>query len=305
MDFSSKVMNDFSYVVTKGSEQAVDLIIVGDSISNLLKADLKILLPEIFFVLTISLVIIYGSIYGTLERQLPFALVQKNLFFGSSSTINEKDSNTVLHEVSEAEEKKVPIIREAILWVCIQILFIGGILAWNSIFPSGSVLYGSLYHDTLTATIKGIVFFFGGFCLLASRGYLAFQKIHAFEYSLLVLLCSFALGLFVSSYDLISLYLSLELQSLGFYVLATFKRGSAFSTEAGLKYFILGSLFSAIQLQGIAIIYCETGCTSFKDLFMFTSFLNNYTQHSMFFIFGVIFNLLSITSSVQSRHVFF
>jgi NADH-quinone oxidoreductase subunit N len=244
-------MKDIGFV----SGQAVDLISFCDEIiTKQLKGDLLLLLPEIFFVLTISLVIIYGSIYGTHARQLPFALVQKNT------------SNENLYVVSDAETKQVPIIREAILWICIQILFVGGILAWNSIFPTGSVLYGALYHDTLTATIKGTVFFFGAFCLLASRGYLAFQKIHAFEYSLLVLLCSFALGLLVSSYDLISLYLSLELQSLGFYVLATFKRGSAFSTEAGLKYFMVGAFGSGLLLFGASLIYGSTGTTNFEDL---------------------------------------
>jgi len=72
--------------------------------------------------------------------------------------------------------------------------------------------------------------------------------------------------LLISSYDLISLYLAIELQSLCLYVLAAAKKDSTFSTEAGLKYFILGSFSSALLLFGISLIYGCTGTTNFEDL---------------------------------------
>ena len=70
----------------------------------------------------------------------------------------------------------------------------------------------------------------------------------------------------ISSYDLISLYLAIELQSLSFYVLAAFKRNDEFSTEAGLKYFILGALSSGFLLFGESILYGFTGITNFEEL---------------------------------------
>jgi NADH-quinone oxidoreductase subunit N len=72
--------------------------------------------------------------------------------------------------------------------------------------------------------------------------------------------------LLISCYDLISLYLAIELQSLCLYVLAAAKKDSTFSTEAGLKYFILGSFSSALLLFGISLIYGCTGTTNFEDL---------------------------------------
>ena len=69
----------------------------------------------------------------------------------------------------------------------------------------------------------------------------------------------------VSSYDLISLYLAIEMQSLCLYVLAASKKNSSFSTEAGLKYFLLGSFSSALLLFGMSILYGCTGTTNFEN----------------------------------------
>lgn len=73
--------------------------------------------------------------------------------------------------------------------------------------------------------------------------------------------------LFVScSYDLLAMYLAIEFQSIAFYILASFKRTSEFSTEAGLKYFVLGAFSSALLLLGISLLYGTTGLTNFGDL---------------------------------------
>jgi len=70
----------------------------------------------------------------------------------------------------------------------------------------------------------------------------------------------------ISSYDFISMYLTIEMQSLCFYVLASSKRNSEFSTEAGLKYFILGAFSSGILLFGASLIYGFSGITNFEEL---------------------------------------
>jgi NADH:ubiquinone oxidoreductase subunit 2 (subunit N) len=72
--------------------------------------------------------------------------------------------------------------------------------------------------------------------------------------------------LVISSYDLISLYLAIELQSLSFYVITAFQRNNEFSIEAGLKYFILGALSSGFLLFGESLIYGFTGITNFEEL---------------------------------------
>jgi len=92
------------------------------------------------------------------------------------------------------------------------------------------------------------------------------QKINNFEYFILLLCAVLGLMLLVSSFDLISLYLAIELQSLCLYVLAAAKKDSTFSTEAGLKYFILGSFSSGLLLFGISVIYGTVGTTNFENL---------------------------------------
>lgn len=108
--------------------------------------------------------------------------------------------------------------------------------------------------DLLTLNAKQILLLSAIFCFIISENTLVKQQINNFEYFLLIL--SAVLGLFflVSSYDMLSLYLAIEMQSLCLYVLAAAKKDSSFSTEAGLKYFILGSFSSALLLFGISFL---------------------------------------------------
>lgn len=94
-----------------------------------------------------------------------------------------------------------------------------------------------------------------------------------FEYVVLITISILGLLLLCSSNDLITAYLSIELQSVAFYIMSAFKRNSSYSIESGLKYFIIGSLSSAFFLFGSAIIYGCTGTLSFDDLQMFFSLL--------------------------------
>jgi NADH-ubiquinone oxidoreductase chain 2 len=89
--------------------------------------------------------------------------------------------------------------------------------------------------------------------------------------------------LLVSCSDLISMYLSIELQSFSLYVLSTLYKDSELSTQAGLKYFLLGGLSSCLILFGIGLIYAYTGLTNFESIYSFISIYsleinNNYVQ---------------------------
>jgi proton-translocating NADH-quinone oxidoreductase chain N len=103
-------------------------------------------------------------------------------------------------------------------------------------------------------------------CISASFNYLKVERLNAFEYFILLLIAIVGMMLIVSSYDLISMYLAIEMQSLSLYVLAAFKKNSAFSTEAGLKYFILGAFSSGLILFGSSMVYGFTGSTNFEDI---------------------------------------
>ena len=99
------------------------------------------------------------------------------------------------------------------------------------------------------------------FTLLLSFDYMKRERLSRFEYPVLILLSTAGMLLTISANDLISLYLALEFQSLALYVLAAFHRDSLRSTEAGLKYFVLGALSSGLLLYGSSLIYGFTGAT--------------------------------------------
>ena len=102
--------------------------------------------------------------------------------------------------------------------------------------------------------------------LLACLSISKTKKIKVYEYYVLALLGLLGLCFLASSLDLLSVYLSLELITLSFYILATFQRSSAFSTEAGLKYFLLGAISSSLLLFGISFIYGFSGTTNLSHL---------------------------------------
>src|ERR1700688_1032251 len=99
------------------------------------------------------------------------------------------------------------------------------------------------------------------------------------DYSLVVLFSSLGSSLLISSYDLISVYLSIELQSFGLYVLSTLYREKESSTSAGLKYFLLGGLSSCIILLGTGIIYSYTGTTNLESLYIINSIIDVNQQY--------------------------
>lgn len=102
--------------------------------------------------------------------------------------------------------------------------------------------------------------------LLLSLAYLKAEKIAAFEYPILVVLATLGMLMMISANDLISLYLGLELQSLALYVVASINRDDVRSSEAGLKYFVLGALSSGMLLYGASLIYGFTGNVSFEAI---------------------------------------
>ena len=92
------------------------------------------------------------------------------------------------------------------------------------------------------------------------------------------------------AFDILSIYLCIEFQSLSFYILASFKRTSEFSTEAGLKYFVLGVFSSALLLFGLSLMYNLTGLSCLGDFSKF--FISIESNPSLFY--GVIISLIFI-----------
>ena len=129
------------------------------------------------------------------------------------------------------------------------------------------VAFASLFvADRLTATMKVLVLIGSAVAILMSRAYFEQVKVWRFEYPLLVALATFGMMLMISANDLMSLYVGLELQSLALYVVAAFQRDTVRSTEAGLKYFVLGSVASGMLLFGASLVYGFCGGTAFVQI---------------------------------------
>jgi NADH-ubiquinone oxidoreductase chain 2 len=123
---------------------------------------------------------------------------------------------------------------------------------------------------------------------------LNFSKLEVKEYSLLLLYTVFGGSLLISSQNLISLYLSLELQSFTLYILSTSQIRSFRGTSGGLKYFLLGGLSSGFILLGCSLLYAYTGTLNLEHIFMiYSSSLNNYfIDSSLLILFaGLLFKV--------------
>ncbi len=129
-----------------------------------------------------------------------------------------------------------------------------------------SVLAGMFVADPFATFMKSLVLVGSGLAIVMSYGYIRRHDMERFEFPILILLATLGMMMMVSANDLISLYVGTEMQSLSLYVLAAFRRDSLRSTEAGLKYFVLGALSSGLLLYGCSLIYGFTGSTSFEAL---------------------------------------
>ena len=130
-----------------------------------------------------------------------------------------------------------------------------------------TVAFGGLFvRDGFAAFMKGLILVGTAVSLVLSWRFIERENMARFEFPVLMLFATVGMMMMVSAHDLISLYMGLELQSLSLYVIAAFRRDSERSTEAGLKYFVLGALSSGMLLYGASLVYGFAGTTNFADL---------------------------------------
>jgi len=154
---------------------------------------------------------------------------------------------------------------ELVLWFAIVLLAVSGL------FVASGEGIATLFHDSFVVdpfarALKLITLTGAAVALLMSIDYWRGAGGVKFEFPVLVLLATTGMLMMISANDLIALYVGLELQSLALYVLAAFQRNSARSSEAGLKYFVLGALSSGMLLYGASLVYGFTGSTDFADI---------------------------------------
>lgn len=125
---------------------------------------------------------------------------------------------------------------------------------------------GSFLVDGFTTFAKLLVLAGSATAIVLSDRYMERARIARFEFPILVAFATLGMMMMISANDLIALYVAIELQSLCLYVLASFSRDSLRSTEAGLKYFVLGALASCLLLYGMSLVYGFSGTVSFEAL---------------------------------------
>ena len=156
---------------------------------------------------------------------------------------------------------------------------------------------GMFIVDEFVRFMKVLVLVGSGLAIVMSLGYIRHQSIERFEYPVLIVLATLGMAMMISANDLIALYIGLELQSLALYVVAAFRRDSTRSSEAGLKYFVLGALASGMLLYGCSLIYGFTGTTSFEAL---AAAVDGAGQPSTGVIVGLVFVIAGLAFKVSA-----
>jgi len=184
-----------------------------------------------------------------------------------------------------------------IAFASIAVLVVASLLVM--VGPSGqgvSLFDGAFRVDALASFSKIVIFGAAAISILMSDRFLTGDQLGRFEFPILILLASFGMSLMVTSTDLIALYMGVESQSLALYILASFNRDSRRSTEAGLKYFVLGALSSCLLLYGASLIYGFAGSTSFEAI----ANVANNNEPIVGLVIGLVFLISGLAFKVSA-----
>lgn len=247
-------------------------------ITLLFENDFTSIFPELFLVIATIVLLMYGVIYTT------------------------------------SQFKNYPILHTNLTWLALLSLLLTLVLMLNSPIENALIFYNTLIFDELSFFFKIIILLGAFFSVAIAMDYIIQESLNAFEYIILILLSTVSMFFLASSADFISMYLAVELQSLCFYVMAASKRNSEFSTEAGLKYFLLGAFSSGLLLFGCSMIYGFTGITNFSELAKIftcgTSVISNTFSlracelGMIFLLVGFLFKLTAVPFHMWSPDVY-
>ncbi len=159
-----------------------------------------------------------------------------------------------------------------------------------------SIFDGAFAIDSYAVFAKCALYLGAIFAILLSDRFLVREKLQRFEYSILILLAVLGMSIMVSATDLIAMYLGIELQSLALYIMAAFNRDSRRSTEAGMKYFVLGALSSGLLLYGASLVYGFSGATNFAAIAEGAAAGGN----NIGLIFGLVFMVSALAFKVSA-----
>jgi NADH-quinone oxidoreductase subunit N len=222
--------------------------------------NIYLIMPEIFLTVSIVILLAHGVVFSKKEGQV-------------------------------SQQKKIT-------WLAVLALAASIIMTIDIMDVQATSLNGLLGVDTMINLIKVVSLMASIAVLLLSIDYYGKKNnLMDYEYPILILITTLGMMLLVACKDLIAFYLAIEILSLSCYILATIKRNGQFSTEAGIKYFLLGAVSSGILLFGASILYALTGETSFQGLATFMWFAPHAQDYiglsvgALFILVAVLFKL--------------
>ena len=186
-------------------------------------------------------------------------------------------------------------LTDALTWATAGLMV--ALALWIGMGQSGTqtAFGGMLTDDAFARFAKVTILVSAAAVLVISRDFMARRGLGRFEYPILIALSVVGMMVMVSAGDLMALYMGLELQSLALYVVASIQRDDKRSTEAGLKYFVLGALSSGLLLYGASLVYGFAGTT------LFSGILSTVSQGvPLGLLFGLVFMLSGLAFKVSA-----
>ncbi len=187
-------------------------------------------------------------------------------------------------------------VARLVLRVTVAVLFLAAL--WVGLDHSDTrVAFGGMFiDDGFSRFAKVTILLAASAVLLMSENYMARRALLRFEYPVLIVLAVVGMMVMVSAGDLMALYMGLELQSLALYVVASLRRDSVKSTEAGLKYYVLGALSSGLLLYGASLTYGYAGTTEFAGILQ----VAQSGEMSLGLLFGLVFLISGMAFKVSA-----
>ncbi|KIN72981.1 NADH-quinone oxidoreductase subunit NuoN [Sulfitobacter guttiformis] len=183
-----------------------------------------------------------------------------------------------------------------ILWGISAALIVVALMVAGTSGTTVRAFDGMFVNDGFARFAKVVILVSAACVLFMSEGYMNKRGLLRFEYPILVALSAVGMMVMVSAGDLMALYMGLELQSLALYVVASLRRDSVKSTEAGLKYFVLGALSSGLLLYGASLVYGYAGTTQFAGIITVAQAGNM----SIGMLFGIVFLISGMAFKVSA-----
>lgn len=184
-------------------------------------------------------------------------------------------------------------------------ILLGGVLV--SLFLQApdqptSFFQGQFIQDSFSQILKVVIIFLSIFVLIGTKSLLAHQHTQLNEYPVLILLSLLGMMVMVSAGSFLSLFVGLELQSLSLYILVSLRRNDPLSSEAGIKYFILGALSTGLLLYGISLIYGSTGTVRFDEIqhLLNVHFLAPHSTFPLGLIIGLFFVIAAMAFKLSA-----